>query len=238
MPSDHFPSRSITAQLPSEFHGDTARTYPGDIINGLGTALTDTYLAIEGLSTLEGWKNLGRGIGHMLQVAEGFAVNSAPMPMKLNTSKAYAEADSSLTNWLNVKAPSYNSHDWVEFASETVVKLLLAKGGGKLIGMTKIPVYRVYGGTSSVAGGYYSPIINPKWFAKGTYAKYAGLPYDNTARFLLSGQIKLNDLKWGTFGLAKSWPINLKGAARRGGLLEMQVDFKKVLNKKIEIYKP
>jgi len=126
----------------------------------------------------------------------------------------------------------------VEFGSQIAFEALLAKGEGKMLGAAKIPVYRVYGGTSSVAGGYYSPIINPKWFAKDVYAKYAGLPYDNKARFLLSGQIKLHDVSWGTFGLAKSWPVGLKNAARPGWLPEVHLDFKKVINKKVEIYKP
>ncbi len=67
----------------------------------------------------------------------------------------------------------------------------LNSGAKTVVGSLKTPVYRVYGGGSSMYGKSYS-LINPKYVP--FYRNFAGLPEVNSGQYLLKGSIPLRDI--------------------------------------------
>ena len=68
------------------------------------------------------------------------------------------------------------------------------EGTANMIGNLKIPIYRVYGGGSSMYGKSYT-VFNPKYVP--FYRNLAGLPKVNTGEFMLKGKIPIKDLRIG-----------------------------------------
>lgn len=93
--------------------------------------------------------------------------------------------------------------------------------GIKGIGNLKVPIYRVYGGGSSMYGKSYS-LINPKYVPN--YRNFAGLPNANTGQYLLRGNIPLKDIHIGRWFAA---PLD----GRTGGLpFELYQNFNQLSN--------
>lgn len=91
----------------------------------------------------------------------------------------------------------------------------------KGIGNLKVPIYRVYGGCSSMYGKSYS-LINPKFVPN--YRNFAGLPNANTGQYLLRGNIPLKDIRVGRWFAS---PLD----GRTGGLpLELYQNFNQLSN--------
>jgi RHS repeat-associated protein len=89
------------------------------------------------------------------------------------------------------------------------------------VGNLKIPIYRVYGGGSSMYGKSYS-IINPRYVPN--YRKFAGLPNVNSGEYLLRGKIPLKDLRIGRWFAA---PLD----GNMGGLpIELYQNFNQLSN--------
>ena len=63
-----------------------------------------------------------------------------------------------------------------------------------VLGGVKIPVYRVYGGGSTMFGKSYT-IFNPKYIPY--YRNFAGLPANNSGQFLLRGRVPVKNLNIG-----------------------------------------
>ncbi|GAB4519400.1 MAG: hypothetical protein Tsb004_30440 [Allomuricauda sp.] len=76
----------------------------------------------------------------------------------------------------------------------------------RIIGNTRIPVYRVYGGAASRFGNYWT-FVNPKLYGS-TYRSFAGLPtlgrQVNSGAFLIKGSVQIKHLS--NFGMAKRLP--------------------------------
>lgn len=70
----------------------------------------------------------------------------------------------------------------------------LLAGAAKMIGNMKVPVYRVFGGRSSMQGQSYS-LINPKYVP--FYRNFAGLPAGNSGEFIIRGLVPLKQIRVG-----------------------------------------
>jgi len=81
------------------------------------------------------------------------------------------------------------------------------EGSLTLVGKMQIPIYRVYGGGSSIYGKSYS-VFNPNYIPR--YRNFAGLPNVNSGEYLLKGNIQLKDIYLGRW-FAAPWDGNSGG---------------------------
>jgi len=131
------------------------------------------------------------------------AINASVFSGKEFTNSFVNSGESDLGNYIMKGA--YNTaskmslYDWSYAAGYMAPDLALGMGGGYVmstvrmpftvankLGSLKLPVYRVYGGGSSMYGKSYS-IINPKYVP--FYRNFAGLPNANSGQYLLRGYI-------------------------------------------------
>jgi hypothetical protein len=117
-----------------------------------------------------------------------------------------------------------------EFGGYALTKL--AGKGVQVLGQIEVPLYRTFGGEASASGKYYT-IINPQLFGKN-YAKYAGLPAQNSGAFTIKVSTPLKNIELGSVGLAK--PIGNNTGRLVPELKLVSADAVKVVNLRVNAY--
>lgn len=111
--------------------------------------------------------------------------------------------------------------------------LKLLRKGVQTIGRIEVPLYRSFGGIgtefSNVSGKYFTP-VNPALYGKN-YAKFAGLPAENSGAFTIKVSTPLNNIEFGSFGLAK--PIGNNTGLFVPEIKIINVDAVKILNLRV-----
>jgi RHS repeat-associated protein len=151
-------------------------------------------------------------------------------PEKVEENMRAYQSVKSIQNYLSGLIKPTQSHamesaDWFWTLFLPMPKIGIGSTAVKGIGNIRVPVYRVYGGGSSMYGKSYS-LINPKFVPN--YRNFAGLPNVNTGQYLLRGKLPLKDINVGRWFAA---PLD----GRTGGLpLELYQNFNQ-LSKPVNI---
>jgi len=121
----------------------------------------------------------------------------------------------------------------VDGAQIMATELAVAKVIG-LAGKIPINLYRSFGGGARVNGSYFSP-INPKLYGS-KYAKFAGLPANNSAQFTVKVRTTLNNLNFRSFGGAKPIPNTVNTGRYVPEIQLLNKDAVQVINLKVNAF--
>ena len=156
-------------------------------VDGVSEALanpSESYA--RGLERIGGWKQLIPGYNG---VRGAYEYGIAPLIDNIQTSIRIFTNLSDGNYYQAGRIAGNKSGEGLLLAGVT-----LATGGLGRLGNIRIPVYRVYGGGSSIYGRSYT-IFNPQYVPY--YRNFAGLPPVNSGERLLMGYLRIKDLKLG-----------------------------------------